>query len=163
MTAPFRPPTDSADLRAALAKFATGVTVITAPGPVGMTVNSFAAVSLDPALVLFSLAKSSGRMPLFRDAPRLAIHVLAHDQHDLCSTFARDAGGFDRARWQEGPERVPLLAGCLARFDCRPHACHDGGDHVILISQVLTLTTAPGAPLIFYDRAFGGFADPPDQ
>lgn len=136
--------------RDALGAFATGVTVVTTEGPagpVGITANSFASVSLDPALVLWSPARASRRFALFAGAAAFSIHVLAAGQQDIARHFARHAelppGGL-------GP--------VLARFDCATHAVHDGGDHAIIVGRVLRVFHAGGAPLVFHAGRYGGFA-----
>ena len=148
--------------RDALGRFATGVTVVTImgpDGPMGFTANSFSSLSLDPPLVLWSPAKSSSRFPQFAAADHYAIHVLGQAQADWPARFARGGPGFDSLDWQLNGEGVPVLAGVLARFDCRRQAAHDGGDHVIIVGEVLRLAVEDGEPLIFAKGKFGGFAD----
>ena len=138
--------------RNALGRFATGITVVTtqAPqGPMGITANSFASVSLDPPLVLWSPAKTSRRFAEFQAAKRFAIHVLAEDQPAVCQQFSREGLNFDGLDWAENADGVPLINGGRARFDCRLEAQHDGGDHVIILGRVLACTERPGAPLIY--------------
>jgi flavin reductase (DIM6/NTAB) family NADH-FMN oxidoreductase RutF len=136
--------------RDALGAFATGVTVITTDGPegpVGITANSFSSLSLDPPLVLWSPARASRRFPIFAEAERFSIHVLAAGGDAVARHFARSgelpAGG---------------LGAVLARFDCTRHAVHEGGDHAIVVGRVLRAWHAPGAPLVFHAGRFGGFA-----
>lgn len=151
------PSEDSRAFRAALGSFATGVTVVTAPGPggpVGITASSFASVSLDPPLVLWSPQKSSRRFPTFRDAQHYSIHVLDGHQKDICNGFTRDAYAFDGFDWDEDANGVPQLADCLARFDCRQEAVHDAGDHVIIVGRVLGAAFRPGLPLLFQGGRF---------
>lgn len=153
---------DSRAFRDALGRFGTGVTVITcatSTGPLGITANSFASVSLKPPLVLWSPAKSSSRYPFLMAAERFAIHVLGEEQADLCSAFARDGDAFDRFAWHHGDHGVPLLDGCLSRFECRQVAVHDGGDHSVVIGHVEKVTTREGAPLLFQAGRYGRFAD----
>lgn len=145
-------PDRSLDFRQALGRFATGITIVTAPGPdgpVGMTVNSFASVSLDPALVLWSVDRASARFDVFSTCPHYAIHVLAEDQRALSERFAAHTPDFDAVDWTEGQHGLPLLSGCLARFICRAEARFDGGDHVILVGRVEEATQRPGNPLVF--------------
>jgi flavin reductase (DIM6/NTAB) family NADH-FMN oxidoreductase RutF len=155
------PNADNARLfRDALGRFATGVTVVTImgpDGPMGFTANSFSSLSLDPALVLWSPAKSSQRYPHFAAAAHYAIHVLGQAQADWPTRFARGGAGFDGLDWQLNAEGVPVLAGALSRFDCARHATHDGGDHVIVVGQVLRLALEEGEPLVFANGRFGGF------
>lgn len=157
----FTPGRDTARaFRDALGTFGTGVTVVTArgsDGPCGITANSFASVSLDPALVLWSLDRGSDRFEVFAGARHTAIHVLGQSQADLAMGFARDGADFTGRDWHENPEGVPLLGGCLSRFECETSACHEGGDHVILVSRVLRATVAAGPPLMFVGGRFGQF------
>ena len=157
----FAPEQDPRAFRTTLGSFATGVTVVTARGPggepVGITANSFASVSLDPPLVLWSPARSSRRFAAFAEAGHFAIHVLAQDQQAVCDAFVRAEGGFDAVPWSEGPEGLPLLDGCLARFLCRREALLDGGDHAILLGRVWAASRRDGAPLVFQSGRYGGF------
>lgn len=147
----FIPTPDSARaFRDALGAFATGVTVVTTDGPegpLGITANSFASLSLDPPLVLWSPARSSRRFAAFAGAERFAIHVLAAGQTALAQHFTRT-----------GELPADGLGPVLARFDCARHAVHEGGDHAIVVGRVLRVWHAPGAPLVFHAGRFGGFA-----
>jgi len=146
--------------RAALARYATGVTVVTtasARGPVGMTANSFSSLSLDPPLVLWCPARSSSRFAAFEAARHYAIHVLEAGQLDLCQRFARSGDNFAGLATGVTPEGQPMLPGCLARFDCSAHATHDGGDHAILVGRVLRAEMRAGDPLLFWDGRYGDF------
>ncbi|MFP7571856.1 flavin reductase family protein [Marivita sp. S2033] len=155
---------DGVDFRNALGQFGTGVTVVTcqtATGPIGITANSFASVSLDPPLVLWAPAKSSERYPFFMAADHFAIHVIGADQANMCKAFARDGNAFDHFDWSIGANDVPLINGCLSRFECTKTAEHDGGDHSIVVARVRRVTTNKGAPLIFFGGQFGGFTEEP--
>lgn len=148
-------------LRGALARFGTGVTVVTTAteaGPVGITANSFSSVSLDPPLVLWSASKASRRFPLFSRADHMAIHVLAQSQMPVCKAFAASAHGFDQASWRKGAHDLPLIEGCLARFEYERYAEYDGGDHAIIVARVLRASVRQGAPLLFFGGQFGHFA-----
>lgn len=147
--------------RNALGSFTTGVTVVTAmtaDGPIGMTVNSFASVSLDPPLVLWSPAKSSSRYGAFTGARHFAIHVLSADQDHLSAAFTRGGSGFDGIDVRFNDEGVPVLPGTLARFECVEQAQHDAGDHTIIIGKVLRVAHRQGEPLCFSGGRFGRFA-----
>ncbi len=147
--------------RDALGLFGTGVTVVTtttAQGPVGITANSFSSLSLDPPLVLWSPAKAARRATHFLNAPHYAIHVLTQDQFALCARFAADGFDFDGLDWAPNENNTPLIAGCLARFECRRTALHDGGDHKIVVGQVEKAATADGDPLMFFKGTYGAFA-----
>lgn len=145
--------------RDSLGRFGTGVTVVTAPGPVGITANSFASVSLDPPLVLWSVDCGSDRFVDFRTARHTAIHVLSTAQAEMALGFARDGSAFSALNYGENEHGVPLIEDCLARFECVLHAVHDGGDHKILVSQVHRTTVSDGAPLLFVGGRFGSFTD----
>lgn len=158
----FRPdPAEARRLRDAMGRFATGVTVVTctaAGGPVGITANSFSSVSLDPPLVLWSIARSSSRFAAFATAPAFAIHILSEGERDLAARFTKGGAGFDGLDWSASPDGAPRIAGTLARFDCALHAAHDGGDHLILVGRVTAAALRDGDPLIFSQGHFGGFA-----
>ncbi|RIX99530.1 flavin reductase [Aureimonas flava] len=147
-------------LRNALGAFTTGVAVVTAPtgiGPIGMTVNSFASVSLDPPLVLWSPAKSSGRHGAFTGAAHFAVHVLGVDQDALSARFTRGGLGFEGLDWQANAEGVPVISGTIARFECATASLHDAGDHTIVLGRVLRAAHREGEPLCFSRGAFGSF------
>ncbi|MDU8909832.1 flavin reductase family protein [Aestuariicoccus sp. MJ-SS9] len=152
--------TSSRAFRDALGRFGTGVTVVTCAtgdGPLGITANSFASVSLDPPLVLWAPAKGSSRYPFFAAADHFAIHVIGSDQAEVCQGFARSGDAFDRFAWEEGAHGVPLLQNCLSRFECTKTAEHDGGDHTIVVARVTRVTTRIGEPLMFFGGKYGGF------
>jgi flavin reductase (DIM6/NTAB) family NADH-FMN oxidoreductase RutF len=147
------------ELRDALGRFATGVTVVTTMtprGPLGITANSFSSVSLDPPLVLWSPARRSRRFPAFEAAPHFAVHVLSAGQRWLAEHFARAGGGFAPVEFGAGIGGVPLLEGCAARFECRHEARYDGGDHLIVVGLVLRLVQADLPPLLFYRGRYCG-------
>lgn len=146
------PTTDSRGYRSALGAFATGVTIVTTDsdeGPVGITVNSFSSVSLDPPLVLWSPAKGSNRFRHFAKAQHFAIHVLHSHQRYICEGFARSKTAFDGLDWEVGKHGVPIIGGCLACFECDLEASHDAGDHVIQVGRVRRAAFREGAPLLF--------------
>lgn len=146
--------------RTVLGQFATGVTVITVAtekGPVGMTANSFSALSLDPPLIMWAPAKSAHRFECFTGATHFAVHILLQDQEDIAMDFARNAGPFEALGAHKNAHGVPIFDRCLARLECRTHAIHDGGDHAIVVGQVERAMQENGAPLIFAQSGFGGF------
>ncbi len=157
----FDPASDPRAFRSALGSFATGVTVVTARdaegAPVGITANSFASVSLDPPLVLWSPARASRRFATFTGAQSFAVHVLAADQQAVCDAFVRAAQGFGEVAWAEGPDGLPLLDGCLARMICGREAVWDAGDHAIVLGRVRAAERRDGAPLVFQGGRYGGF------
>ncbi|MEQ9696106.1 flavin reductase family protein [Shimia sp. SDUM112013] len=163
MVRQFTPREDNTrDFRDALGCFATGVTVITAPeasGGIGMTANSFSALSLVPPLVMWAPAKSSDRYDYFCKATHFAIHVLRDDQLTLAKEFADRGDAFDLVDMHLNDHGAPLFDDCLARFECRTYALHDGGDHSIMVGEVTRAMIGEGTPLVFAQRAFGGFVE----
>ena len=143
------------EFRQALGSFATGVTIITTLGKcgqkVGMTVNSFNSVSLDPPLVLWSLGRNTNCFEDFIAAESFAIHVLASDQQDLSESFAKI--GKDRflgIECSEGLSGVPILPRYSACFQCKMGQQYDGGDHIIITGEVVDFTDNQHSPLLFY-------------
>ncbi len=150
---------DERQLRDALGRFATGVTVVTTMtprGPLGMTANSFASVSLEPPLVLWSPARRSSRFPAFEAASHFAVHVLSAAQQHLAERFARSGGDFSGIALAEGLGRTPLLPDCVARLECRHAAGYDGGDHLIMVGEVLRFEIDDAPPLIFHRGKYSG-------
>lgn len=140
--------------RAALGAFATGVTIVTtrdADGnDIGLTVNSFNSVSLEPPMILWSLARSALSLPAFMAAEHFAVHILAAEQEALSNLFARKgADKFAGLSLARGPGGVPLLEGCAARFQCRTAFRHEGGDHEIFVGEVLKFEHFERQPLVF--------------
>lgn len=136
-----KPDFDHRAFRSALGRFPTGVTVVTTLSPegrkVGLTANSFNSVSLNPPLVLWSLAKRATSLPIFLKAPRYTINVLAADQIELSRQFAGARGDrFAGVRCRQGLGGIPLVEGCTAWFECHNVYQYDGGDHVILVGRV---------------------------
>ncbi len=144
------------ELRRALGRFVTGVTIVTCRDggsgePVGLTANSFNALSLDPPLVLWSLRKASGSIDAFANASHFAVNVLAEDQVDLSRRFARPSSArFAAGAWSDGQGGAPVLAGCVAVFECRRHSHHDAGDHLLFIGQVERIGGSAEAPLVYH-------------
>jgi flavin reductase (DIM6/NTAB) family NADH-FMN oxidoreductase RutF len=147
------------EFRDALAQFATGVAIICAPGPgdqfVGFTANSFNSVSLDPPLVVWSLNRRATSLAAFEGAGHYAINVLALDQADLARRFSRPhADRFAGVDYRLGLAGAPLIEGCVAWFECRHHAQHRAGDHVLFIGAVETCSRRKGAGLVFHHGRF---------
>lgn len=150
------------EFRNALGQFSTGVCVITTDGPdgpIGMTANSFSAVSLDPPLVLWCLAKSSNRYPVFLNAKRYSIHVLAEQQKQLASSFAKQGDAFNGLKTSTDSHNVPIIHDCLARFDCAAFETHDAGDHAIVVGRVENVSHVSGDGLVFANGKFGTFSN----
>ena len=146
---------DETGFRSLMARFATGVTVITSTGtggPAGMTANAVASLSLDPLLVMAGFDLRSRTLAAVRQSRRFAVNVLASDQEEVSRIFAskqpepekftgctyRDRGG------------VPVIDGALAWVCCRVTAVYPGGDHVIVVGEAVQMGGNGGEPLLFY-------------
>ncbi len=146
-------------LRNVLGHFATGLTIITAAtpeGPTGFTCQSFASLSLDPALVTFSPARTSSTWPLLRATGRFTINILPAEHQHLSAQFARSgADKFAGVGYTDSPLGNPVLDDALAWIDCELHQEYDGGDHTIVVGSVHALEARTEAePLLFYKGAY---------
>ena len=145
------------EFRDCLGRFPTGVALITlveGGSARAMTINSFASVSLDPPLILWSLAKDSHRYERFLNAENFAVNILAADQADLSAACARhddlEANG---GRWTPASNGAPLVEGAIARFECRRHAVMPGGDHEIILGEVLNVDRPRDAEALVFVRS----------
>jgi flavin reductase (DIM6/NTAB) family NADH-FMN oxidoreductase RutF len=146
--------------RDALAQFATGVTIIAARAPhggfVGFTANSFNSVSLDPPLVIWSLARRSRSLGVFEGAERYAVNVLAREQVELARRFSRPhADRFAGVAYRLARAGAPLIEGCAAWLECRHHALHPAGDHMLFIGEVDTCAYRHAEPLVWHGGRYG--------
>lgn len=157
------------DVRGALAGFATGVTVVTVGGahPHAMTANAFTSVSLDPPLVLVCVHREAQMHRAMSGADAFGVSVLAAEQHALARYFSSrrrpdGAAQFADVGWRPGRwTGAPLLDDAVAWFECTPWARYDGGDHTIVVGELVTAARAdvPGqAPLLFFDSQFRSLA-----
>ncbi len=147
--------------RNALGQFATGVTIVTTldemQKPVGVTASSFNSVSLDPPLVLWSLAKTAKSMPAYQTSGGFNVHVLASHQSDLSNQFARQSEDkFSNIEWQPCEQGFPLLPEYAALFRCKTHFQYEGGDHIIFVGEVIDYKTHDYPVLVFHA---GRYAD----
>lgn len=159
-----RPDFNSELLRKALGCFPTGVAVVTTIGdnnaPVGMTVNSFSSVSLDPPLILWSISLNAPSLGAFRTHPGFTINILSKDQKELGLQFARPSDNkFDGIDWQPGFEDTPVLENALAVLQCRTYQRYDGGDHEIYLGEVQKINFNDQQPLVFHRGQFGSLSD----
>ena len=153
---------DPRDFRHALGTFATGVTIITAAAPngkpYGLTCNSFASVSLNPPLVLWSLVVYSSLMATFQNASYFAVNVLGASQQALANKFAKSSDNrFAGVDWRPGLGNAPLLKGSVAHFQCRAVNRYYGGDHVIFLGAVEAYSYNRKEPLLFAHGGYGRF------
>ena len=155
---------DKRAFRQALGCFPTGVAVVTATPagrhPVGITVNSFTSVSLEPPLVLWCLDKTSDRYDVFTAAKGYVISVLGTEHEEVSARLAKQGShrldGIDLLETELGP---PALADALAVFECAAHAVHDAGDHVILVGRVSRFARREaGAPLVYFKGRYGALS-----
>ena len=156
-TREFRTGSDPRTLRDALGCFATGVTVVTcldaAGAPIGLTANSFTALSLDPPLLLVCVAKSSTSAGPLGSAAAFAVNVLQTRQQPASITFSsRVEDRFGSTEWTIGEHGAPVLMESLSVFECRHHAIHDGGDHFILVGEVVKASFERGHDPLLYFR-----------
>ena len=147
------------NFRQALGQYATGITIITTRDsdnvPIGMTANSFASVSLDPALVLWSVDKSSPLYAEFSTASHYAVHVLDGGQQPLSNRFADDdVDKFEGLNIGSGINDLPLLDQHIALLQCEVVDRHEAGDHLILIGHVLDIQHEPKDPLLFFSGEY---------
>jgi len=155
---------DPRQFRDALGRYPTGVTVITTRdskgSPVGMTVNSFASVSLDPPLILWSIDNDSALFDVFTKASHFAVHILKSDQQQLSHNFSsEDPDHFAAAGYEAGIENLPLLKSYAALLQCEVSNRHEEGDHVILLGRVLDLENRVADPLVFCAGQYRKLAD----
>ena len=163
MNQPYQHLLDQRRLRDALGGFATGITVVTARGadgePVGVTINSFASVSLEPPLVLWSLGLQSPSLAVFESCTRYAVNVLAADQEELSQRFAQSQGDrFAGIELKVGAGGTAILPGCCAWFECRNEIRYPGGDHLIFVGHVESFQCEEKAPLVFHGGRYRALA-----
>ncbi len=171
------PDFDGDQFRTALGQFATGVTIITTralgsdgtPQLLGFTANSFNSVSLDPPLVLWSLARSASSLAAFLDVAHYAINVLASDQIDLSRRFGSRTpksgvvDRFDSIAWRKGSRGAPILDGCCAWFECFNRSRYEEGDHVIFVGEVERCGFEAREPLIYQSGGYHMTQPHPDR
>ena len=153
---------DSHRLRRALGQFPTGVIVATARAAdgrrIGITMNSFSSVSLDPPLIMFSVSRRANSFPIWQAVEKYAINILNEDQEELSNQFARPKGdkwdGVDPLLSGGG---VPLLANAIVALECKAYGRHDGGDHEIFVGRVIAIhdqSVHRGRPLVFFEGRY---------
>lgn len=153
--------TDPDTMRSVLGHFPSGVTIVTGmrpDGPAGFTCQSFSSLSLDPPQVLVLPSRGSTSWPGIAETGRFCVNVLAAEQGELSTTFARSGTDkFAGVGWTSSPSGSPILDGATAWIDCTLHAVHDGGDHLIVVGDVVDLAIATGSPpLIFHRGSYAG-------
>jgi flavin reductase (DIM6/NTAB) family NADH-FMN oxidoreductase RutF len=153
---------DQARFREVLGHFATGITIVTACEegvPVGFSCQSFAALSLEPPMVILAPAKSSTSWPRIAQAGAFCVNILGENQEAVCRAFAVSGGDkFDGVEWSPGVTGSPIIDGSLAYVECTLGAIFEGGDHELVTGHVVAMDASDGAPLLFYRAGFGRFA-----
>ena len=137
-------------------KFLTGITVVTAVdnfgNPIGMTVNSFSSVSLDPPLVLWSIEKKQPSYNFYKNSNGYVVNILSKNQLDLCNIFSSQSKDkFKNINWQTSANGFPLIDNCLAWFDCVKWKDYPGGDHLILVGKVTSSKFSNLEPLAYWN------------
>lgn len=146
----------------AMGNYPTGVTVVTAfdenEKPIGLTVNSFASVSLDPLLVLWSIDKKVFTYETFKKIDKFAVNILAGDQKEVALLFAtKNADRFGNSDWGKSAFGLPIIEGALASLQCKTFQAVEAGDHTILIGEVVDIHVEDKDPLLYHGRNIGPF------
>ena len=144
------------NLRNVLSKFATGVTIVSTIDddgkPVGMTVNSFTSVSLDPPLVLWNIGINQPSYDIFLNAKGYSVSILSKDQRDICNLFSSSVDNkFNNIDFVLSDNGFPIIRKSLAWFDCLQWKNYPGGDHQILVGEVINFQANENDPLIFWN------------
>ena len=155
---------DAKELRRVMGMFATGVTVLTTRDvngkPYGLTANAVTSLSLDPPLLIICIDKRAETHPHFFDSRCFVVNILAEDQEELSSRFARTGGDkFQGVPFSTNQDGVPVLEGTLAHVECRIIETHEGGDHVIHIGEVHHAEVRGGDPLLFFQGKYRHLGD----
>lgn len=143
-----------------MGSYPTGVTIVTSTdqegNPVGLTVNSFASVSLDPLLVLWSIDHRVTTLEAFKKAEGFAVHVLAADQKELCWAFAgKEPDRFSKAEWSFSEHKLPIIQGAFGVMQCKTVQAVEAGDHTILIGEVIDIGKFEKDPMLYFRRNVG--------
>jgi len=146
---------DPRELRNAFGCFASGITIVSLRDkvgkPTGVTVSSFSSLSLDPALCLFSLGKTQPSCQLLEHSDAFNINILSECQEDIAWQFSRPSQDkFSGISWRPGMNTMPIIDNCLCHFECKKWATYDGGDHLIIVGEIMNYDKTDGAPLLFY-------------
>ena len=156
---------DKREYRNAVGCFATGVTIVTTldhdDSKIGITVNSFSSLSLEPPLVLFCVDSKINSFLAFENCPHFNINVLREDQMDLSNTFARSSEDkWDEVQHTFGENGCPVFGGSAAILECDKHAMYEGGDHLIIIGEVKKMTYEQGEcrPLLYFKGSYANIA-----
>lgn len=147
-----------------MGNYPTGVTVVTATdidgNPVGLTVNSFASVSLDPLMILWSIDHKVSTIKTFTEQGKFVVHILAGDQQELCKTFAsKNVDRFSTCKWGFSDNELPIIEGAFAVLECKTFKTVEAGDHTVLIGEVINIQINNKDPMLYHRRQFGPIPD----
>ncbi|QGQ44830.1 flavin reductase family protein [Metabacillus sediminilitoris] len=143
-----------------MGNYPTGVTILTTTDiegtPLGLTVNSFASVSLDPLMILWSIDHRVSTIQSFIEGGKFAVHILAGEQQELCKTFAsKNVDRFSNCTWQLSDNQLPIIEGAFAVMECKTFKTVEAGDHTILIGEVINIQKEDKEPMLYHRRHFG--------
>jgi flavin reductase (DIM6/NTAB) family NADH-FMN oxidoreductase RutF len=143
-----------------MGSYPTGVTVITAldplGNPVGLTVNSFASVSLEPTLILWSIDRKASNYKVFTQQTHFAVHILAGDQKDVCWSFAgKESDRFSKVQWKLSDNNLPIISDVFGVMQCKCVQLIEAGDHTILLGEVINLWKNNKEPMLYFRRNVG--------
>ena len=146
---------EAQELRRVMGHFATGVTVITTKdkegNPQGLTANAFMSLSLNPPLVLISVDKGATCYGCFEPNNSFTVNFLSEDQEDVSRRFAtKGADKFADLNWHAGSNGAAVIGGALGSVECKITQCHDGGDHTIVVGEILNVAANGERPLLFF-------------
>lgn len=155
-------PVSQEEFRAALGRFASGVTVVTTKDAQdelhGITVSAFCSVSLQPPMVLICVEKTAGSHPALEESAIFVVNILREGEASVSELFASSSPEkFALSSWTPGIEGVPVLDGALATLECRVKFSYHGGDHSIFVGEVEKVTAAEGNPLAYFRSVYGRF------
>ncbi len=155
---------DPQELRRVMGHFATGVTVITTKDkeetPQGLTVNAFMSLSLNPSLVLISVDKGAQCYACFEPGNCFTVNFLSEDQEEISRRFATKGGDkFTGIKWRAGGNGAAILDGVIGTVECKVTQCHDGGDHTIVVGEILNASATGDRPLLFFKGKYQKLPD----
>ena len=143
-----------------MGSYPTGVTIVTSTAPdgkpVGLTVNSFASVSLNPLMVLWCIDHRVSTLEAFKQAEGYAVHILAADQKDACWAFAgKEPDRFSKVEWSMSPRNLPIISGAMGVLECKTVQRIEAGDHTILLGEVVELQKFDKEPMLYFRQNVG--------
>lgn len=146
--------------KAALGNYPTGVAIVTTVDseghPVGLTINSFTSLSMDPLLVLWSIDHKSSSIHTFKETGKFVVHLLAEDQNELVRIFSKkDLDRFSEINWSFSANQLPIIEGAFAVFECETFQTIEAGDHTIFIGSVKNMQVKEKSPLLYHRRTVG--------